>query len=61
MSEKSIDLKCPLCGKLLLATSVQIGQKVRCPKCKFQFVLRDPDEEETQVMLDDDDEEPEKV
>ena len=53
MAESSIDLKCPLCGKLLRAKRLLIGKKLRCPKCKYQFVLKDPDEEETQIMLDD--------
>ena len=57
MSETSIDLKCPLCGKLLRAERAMIDKKVRCPKCQFQFVLKDPDEEETQVVLDDDEDE----
>ena len=55
MPEDSIDLKCPLCGKLLRAKRALIGKKVRCPKCKYQFVLKDPDEEETEVMLNDQD------
>jgi len=55
MPEKSIDLKCPLCGKLLRAGRVSVGKKGRCPKCKLQFTIKDPDEEETQVMLDDED------
>ena len=55
MPEKSIDLKCPLCGKLLRASRSLIRKKARCPKCKFQFLVKDPDEEETQVILDDED------
>jgi len=55
MPDEAIDMKCPLCGKLLRAKRALISKNVRCPKCKYQFVLKDPDEEETQVMLDEQD------
>ena len=53
MTDQSIDLKCPLCGKLLRAPRNMIEKKARCPKCKFQFVVKDPDEEDPQVILED--------
>jgi len=56
----SIDLKCPLCGKLLRAKPELLGRHVRCPKCKYQFVLKDPDEEDTVVMSEDEAPEPEE-
>ena len=56
----SIDLKCPLCGKLLRAKPELVGKQVRCPKCKYQFVLKDPDEEDTVVMFGDEAAEDEK-
>lgn len=46
MANIRYDVPCPSCeANVTIRSSASIGKKVECPKCKYRFVVPDPDDE----------------
>ena len=53
--------ECPSCGELVLLDSKLAGKKTACTKCKFRFVVEDPNAHSNADDDDDDDNDDEEA